>query len=266
MSEQIVSTPKLDVIYQPSGQAGEYAPWATNHYDGCGHRCLYCYVPAIRHVTREAFDAGASERKNYLTRLDKDLAKCRAHDFHQQVMLSFLTDPYAPNDVEIGLTRTVLQRLADGGLGFCTLTKGGHRALRDIDLFHPERDAFASTLTCLDAAASEKWESGAAPPAERLDTLRTFHARGIFTWVSLEPVVDPDVTLRIIEEAAPFVDLFKVGRINYSALTKRIDWQDFTLRAIDRLARLGKAHYVKRDLQEYLPDGYANPLRIPQHN
>jgi hypothetical protein len=27
----------------------------------------------------------------------------------------------------------------------------------------------------------------------------------------------------------------------------------------------GKAHYIKRDLQPYLPKGYFNPLRAQQH-
>ena len=33
-------------------------------YDGCGHACVYCYVPLARHITREQFDAGAKARKN----------------------------------------------------------------------------------------------------------------------------------------------------------------------------------------------------------
>jgi DNA repair photolyase len=257
---------KLDVIYQPKGEAGEYAPWATNHYDGCGHGCVYCYVPGVRHITRESFDAGADERKLYLERLDKDLAKLRAAGFAEQVMLSFTTDPYNPDDVEIGLTRKVLKRLGRAGLGFCTLTKGGRRAYRDIDLFRRDRDAFASSLTLLDPDASLKWERKAATPDERIKTLRTFHDAGIFTWVSLEPVIDPGTTLEIIRRTAPFVDLYKVGQINYSKLTKLINWREFTLRSIDLLNGLGKAHYIKADLQQYLPPGYPNPLRVPQHH
>jgi hypothetical protein len=32
------------------------------------------------------------------------------------------------------------------------------------------------------------------------------------------------------------------------------------------LEQLGKRHYVKRDLQQYLPSGYHNPLHVPQHH
>ena len=32
------------------------------------------------------------------------------------------------------------------------------------------------------------------------------------------------------------------------------------------LARFGARHYIKKDLQEFLPAGYPNLLRVPQHH
>lgn len=49
------------IIYAPRGQAGEYAKLATNPYRGCGHKCAYCYVPAVLHISRAEFDAGATQ-------------------------------------------------------------------------------------------------------------------------------------------------------------------------------------------------------------
>jgi hypothetical protein len=49
-------------------------------------------------------------------------------------------------------------------------------------------------------------------------------------------------------------------------MTKTTDWQGYTLRMIDLLAKVGAAHYIKRDLQPYLPEGYDNPMRVPQHH
>jgi hypothetical protein len=42
--------------------------------------------------------------------------------------------------------------------------------------------------------------------------------------------------------------------------------QGHTHRMIDLLNKLGSRHYIKRDLQSYLPVGYPNPLRMPQHH
>lgn len=249
-------------IYAPKGQAGEYSPLATNPYRGCAHKCSYCYVPLVLKMKREEFDAAAHPRPDYIKHLTKDAAKYQASGITEQVMLSFTTDPYHPGDNS--LTREALLVLKAHGLGFCTLTKGGSRALRDLDLFRPYRDAFASTLTSVEREFARKWERGAAAPADRIATLREFHNAGIFTWVSLEPVLDTEATLRVIEETHQFVDFFKVGRVNYLNLTSETDWASFTRRVTQLLNDLGARHYIKRDLQPYLPEGYPNPLRVPQ--
>jgi DNA repair photolyase len=259
-----ISVKGCSYIYAPKGQAGEYAPLSANPYRGCGHKCAYCYVPNVLRMDRKEFDAGAVVRPDYLAHLAKDAVKYRDHGVTGQVMMSFTTDPYPPAHHET--TRHAIEILREAGLAFCTLTKGGQRALRDIDLFRPDRDAFASTLTSLDAQFSRKWERGAADPDDRISTLRTFHDRGIFTWVSLEPAIDVEASLAIVDATHEFVDLYKVGRVNYVNITKTTDWRDYTIRMIEKLNRLNKAHYIKKDLQPFLPPGYLNPLRIPQHH
>jgi len=257
-----VSVKGCQYIYAPAGQAGEYSKLAANPYRGCGHKCLYCYVPGVLRMSREEFDAGATERAGYINNLTKDAQKYQARGIREQVMLSFTTDPYHPFDTS--LTRQTIEVLIEHGLSFCTLTKGGTRALRDIELFRPQRDAFASTLTTLDDSVSRKWEAGAALPADRLAALKKFYGAGIYTWVSLEPVYDIEATLAIIRQTHPFVSLFKVGRINYSSLTNRIDWRDFTARVLELLLQTDSDHYIKKDLQPYLPNDYENTRHRPQ--
>jgi DNA repair photolyase len=259
-----VSVKGCTIIYAPAGQAGEYSPLAANPYRGCGHKCAYCYVPDVLRMSRKEFDAGAVPRDGYLDKLTRDARKYQALGSREQVMLSFTTDPYHPGDTS--LTRQTLVTLIDHGMGVCTLTKGGKRAMRDFDLFRSDRDAFACTLTSLDDQFSMKWERGAALPGDRIATLRWFHDAGIFTWVSLEPVLDTAATLQIIRETHRFVDLFKVGRVNYLGLTKTTDWERFTGDVLDVLARTGAKHYIKKDMQPFLPAGYVNSRRVPQHH
>lgn len=251
-------------IYPPAGQAGEYAPLAANPYRGCGHKCAYCYVPRVLRMDRAEFDEGATPRPGFMAGLRKDAVKYKAASIDEQVMLSFTSDPYHPGDSS--LTRQTLTVLQDHGLAICTLTKGGTRALRDLDLFRPTRDAFASTLTSLDDRFSGKWERGAALPGDRLEALRKFHEAGIYTWVSLEPTIDVESSLAIVQETHSYIDLYKVGRVNYLPMTKTTDWREYTLRMIDLLQKLGKANYIKKDLQPFLPPGYHNPLRVPQRH
>jgi DNA repair photolyase len=256
--------PGFSVIYTPTGQAGEYSPLATNPYRGCGHGCSYCYVPKVLHMPRAEFDAGAVPRPDFLEHLRQDAAKYMLDGTTAQVMLSFTTDPYHAGDAT--LTRETLKVLRNYGLDFCTLTKGGTRALRDLDLFRPARDAFTSTLRSLDDAFSKKWERNAAPPGDRIEALQKFHKAGIFTWVSLEPTLDCETSVQIVRKTHEFVDLYKVGRANYLPATKTTDWESYTHRMIDLCQSLGAATYIKKDLQRFLPNGFYNPLRVPQHH
>lgn len=259
-----VSVKGCNIIYAPQGQAGEYAPLAANPYRFCGMGCAYCYVPAVLKVKRSEFDAGATPRPNFLALLEKDARKYQAAGITEQVMFSFTSDAYNPFDTS--LTRPAIQILQKYGLAFCVLTKGGSKALVDLDLYRPGRDAFASTLTSLNDEFSLKWERKAALPDDRIATLKKFHDAGIFTWVSLEPVISVGASLAIVEATHQFVDLYKIGRANYLPQTATTDWAGYTHDMLALVNRLGVRHYFKHDLWPYLPEGYPNPRRVPQHH
>lgn len=256
-----------DVIYRPAGNAGEYSPLATNPYRGCGHECLYCYVPPATKIDRKLFNQGAVLRDGYFDRLTKDLVRHKhlSGTPAEQIFITFSSDPFHLGDLQA--TAATITMLVSGGLAFCTLSKGGSRALPFLPLYRPDRDAYAATLTSLHDDYSLKWERQAALPADRISTLRTFHAAGIFTWVSIEPTLSVEESLMIIKATRGFVDHFKIGRANYlKEITRMTDWRDYTLRVVDLCQKYGISHYVKRDLQEYLPAGYHNPLRVQQHH
>jgi len=260
-----VNLSSCQIIYTPKGRAREYSALACNIYSGCGHRCIYCYAPDALRKTRDEFDIPSTRGATFLQRLQNEADKYEAAAVSGRVLLCFTCDPYQPLDVEQKVTRSAIRILHDHGLDVQVLTKGGTRALRDLDLFVP-KDAFASTLTLLDDQASLKWEPGAALPGDRIAALQAFHEAGIPTWVSLEPVLDPSVALDIIRRTHSFVDLFKVGKINYHPLSNSIDWRSFARRAIALLKSLGyteiqadddlqpgeRGYYVKRDLRTFL--------------
>lgn len=264
LNDDGISVKGCSIIYAPKGQALEYSALASNPYRGCGHKCAYCYVPNVLRMNRKQFDSIALERAGFIEKLTREAKKYQQLNIGEQVMLSFTTDPYHPFDTS--MTRDTLHVLIDYGMKFCTLTKGGARALRDIDLFRKSHDAFASTLTTLDDDFSMKWERGAALPGDRISTLKAFHNKGIFTWVSLEPTLNTKASKNIILNTHEFVDLFKIGRANYLPMTKTIDWEVYAHDMIEICEKYGIKHYIKKDLQQYLPKGYYNPLRINQYH
>ncbi len=169
----------------------------------------------------------------------------------RQILLSFTSDPYQPLEEKLKITRAALKILIGHACKITILTKGGRLAQRDFDLlklsYHSE---FATTLTTIDPAESILWEPGAALPAQRLDNLMAAKKMGISTWVSFEPVVDCQAVFRLLEMSHEFVDLYKVGKLNYHKHSASIDWPAFREEIIARLEALGKRYIIKKDLLE----------------
>lgn len=240
----------MTLIYEPRGKAGEYAKLALNIYKGCSHGCSYCYAPAATFTQRKIFNSNPQVRKNFFQQLEKDLVKYQGDP--RPILLSFTSDPYQPLEESTKLTRIVIRKLLANGNSVNVLTKGGTRAIRDFDIMKSKFCSFGTTLTFLDEKKSLEWEPGAATPKERIAAIRSAKNAGIKTWVSLEPVIDPSEVYKIIELTHEFVDMFKVGKLNYHPLAKTIDWKSFRISAEDLLSSLNKKYYIKEDLKKFI--------------
>jgi DNA repair photolyase len=238
----------MSVLYQPSGKAKEYSGWACNLYTGCTHGCVYCYAPLCMKRNRDQFHSGAQPRKNILKQLERDVKRMEVDG---RVLLCFVTDPYQPCEERWGVTRQAIEILHSAGMAVQILTKGGLRATRDFDLLGSD-DAYAATLTFVDPEKSMEWEPGAALPQERFDSLQMAYDRKIPTWVSLEPVIEPEETFRIIEKTHGYVDLYKIGPLNYHPKAREVDWGKFGYEVVDMLETYGNDYYLKKDLRKYM--------------
>ncbi len=248
----------MTILYIPKGRAKEYANLAANLYRGCGHRCQYCFGPAVLHIDQDEFSRPAP-RTNALQLLENDLQTRDPALAGETVLLSFTTDPYQPINQEYRITRSAIELLHRYGHPVCVLTKGGLRSTVDFDLFQPG-DQYAATLTFTDDVLQQKYEPGAAPTAERLAALQQAHDEGIFTWVSLEPVIAPRQSIQLIRETCEYVDHYKVGTLNhnnpnspaYIPEAAEIDWEMFAIEAQSLLSRLKKSYYLKEDLRRWM--------------
>ena len=233
------------VLYEPRGAAREYCERAVNLYRGCAHGCLYCYAPKVLREDRSTFRV-ARPRPGILEALARDLHRERGE---HEVLLCFTCDPYPPEPVEQGTTRLAIEMLGKAGYRPIILTKAGHPTRRDFDLLVEFGGQYGTTLTFPDAERSRMWEPAAATPRERMETLREAHERAIATWVSLEPVLDPEASLDLIGLTKHYVDTYKVGRWNHDDRADAIDWDDFGHRAEALLQALGKRHLIKAALR-----------------
>ncbi len=241
---------KTSTIYQPRGKAGEYSRLAINLYKGCSHQCEYCYAPACTYKSKSDFSK-PTPRVGILKKIENDACKLNEVNESGPVLLCFTCDPYQPIDDQYKLTRKTIEILHENNISVMILTKGGQRAERDFDLLSSD-DWFGVTLTTLDYNESLKWEPGAETPDARINSLRIAHNKGIKTWVSLEPVLNPEIALEIIRLTHNIVDKYKVGPLNYHPHSKSIDWHKFAHNAKDLLVELNCDYYFKNDLRKWL--------------
>jgi hypothetical protein len=121
--------------------------------------------------------------------------------------------------------------------------------------YYGSNDWFATTLTFTDVNDSKRHEPNADSPLERFESLKMAKQQyGIKTWASIEPVIDPQQSLALIEETAPYVDLFKIGKLNH-ADSPHIDWRTFAAQAIELCENLGVRYFIKIDLAKHLMSG-----------
>lgn len=250
------------LIYEPAGKAREYSPLAFNYYNGCDHGCDYCYAPRIRMTTREKYN-NVTPRKNVMMMLEKELSKTKIKN---QVLLSFMSDPYCKADIKYELTRQILIKLYENEIPVSILTKGGNRILRDLDIIkkYGQNITVGQTLTLND---SSKYEPGAASTEERIEMFKKLKKAGIKTWASFEPVIDTKQSIELIQKTKQVVDVYKVGKLNaYRGLDKNIDWNYFLRKTVELLRSASKDFYIKNDLRKYA-DGfklYGNEMEMDE--
>jgi len=250
----------MKALYRPGSRAGEYAHLACNLYRGCSHQCQYpCYVPGMLRIPQKKWAALVpTPRPGILDALKKDAKKYA--NTQDRVLLCFTSDPYCPEAAASGVTRQALEILREHNISFQVLTKGGMRAVDDFDLYG-KHDAFATTLTT-GGSEAWTWEPDAPGPADRIQAISTAHAMGISTWVSLEPVMDPECSLHVIKMTHHIVDLFKIGKLNHDkALEAKIDWGRFGWEAVALCDKYGVDYYVKDDLRKHMMDVGQAALR-----
>lgn len=249
MEEQGVQKEKYRVIYTPKGAAREYSPLAVNIALGCEHGCKYCYVPPFRRTSRKAYRENVRARKDFEKKLILDLKEMSLLHDERRVLFCFMTDPYQPKLA--ASMRGYLENFRYYDIAFQVLTKNGKNAIKDFDLYS-KKDAFAETIVFSDQETQSKFEPYAGTLEERLTALEIAHARGIETWISLEPVIIPEQALEVIDLTKKYTDHYKVGKVNGFKLDHQPDWKKFTREVIKKLEDAGKSYYIKKSLQPYM--------------
>ena len=167
---------------------------SINPYRGCEHGCIYCYArpshaylglsPGLDFETRLVFkpDAAALLRAE----LAKPGYACAP------IALGSNTDPYQPVERDLGITRAVLEVLAECGHPVTIVTKSS-RVERDLDILaamaRDNRCSVSVSVTTLDRSLARRMEPRASAPHRRLETVRRLSEAGIPTGVMAAPMI-----------------------------------------------------------------------------
>jgi DNA repair photolyase len=168
--------------------------WTVNPYRGCEFGCQYCYA-RYTHEYME-IDGGEFERKIYVKKdagdlIERDLATEKIWGEH--IAIGTATDPYQPAEASFGVTRAILERMAEReGLSLSITTKS-NRVLRDLDLLRTisERSALYinMSITTTRPRLARLLEPRAPRPDLRFDAVRQLREAGIAAGVNMMPVL-----------------------------------------------------------------------------
>lgn len=242
-------------IYTPTGKAKEYGDYAINIYTGCPHKCFYCFAPNVLRKQKEQFHTCIKPRENIVEEIRKQIE--REHITGKLIHLCFTCDPY-PVGHNSSPTREIIKILKATGNHVQILTKNGRDAMRDFDLLDGN-DWFGITYAgypsypgnISDPSYIPEEEPGSGAPYYRIWALHEAYKKGIKTWVSAEPVLNPTDILNFIE-CADYVNLWQVGKLNYHP--SGINWKDFGER-VERALIVKKRwnpnvnYYIKESLR-----------------
>lgn len=235
----------MPVIYIPSGKAREYSDLACNLYSGCLHKCKYCYCPAIRRQSLEVWASNIKPRTNILRQLEND-AKKRIGE-KGELLFSFMSDPYQDEESAFITRQALLICEKYQFKNVQILTKAGFRAVKDFDIIHRNGWKFGSTIIMRNDSLRQEWEPGAPSIESRYEAVKHAYKQGISTWVSIEPVVDPNEALKVMYDLKNYVRKWKVGKLNHNKeVESKIDWKKFYYDAKEMLE--GQNVYWKKDL------------------
>ncbi len=220
---------------------------SINPYRGCEHGCIYCYArpthgylglsPGVDFETRIVAKVNAAERL-------REQLSARGY-VPRPLNLGSVTDAYQPVERRLGITRGVVQVLAEAHHAFSIVTKSSG-VERDLDLLAPmaarRQVAVYVSVTTLDPALARVMEPRAASPQRRLQTVAALADAGVPVGVSVSPVIpfltEPELE-RVLEAAAA------AGATRAFSIVLRLPWevnplfQDWLQRHVpDRAARV----------------------------
>jgi DNA repair photolyase len=171
---------------------------SINPYRGCEHGCIYCFArPTHEYLGLSAgldFETKIFVKEDAPALLREEL---NSKKWQPKVLaISGVTDPYQPIERRLGITRGILEVLADFRNPVGIITKN-HLVTRDADVLSELASFNAArvfiSITTLDPKLARIMEPRTSTPDLRLEAISTLAAAGVPVGVMVAPTI-PGIT------------------------------------------------------------------------
>ena len=157
-----------------------------NPYQGCGHRCGYCYAT---YEWSPEFYNRIYAKSNVAGVLEKEL-KSRKYRNIDSVMISSATDAYQPAEVKYGLTRKCIEVLQKYNVPYYIFTKS-KIIERDLKLHQRFKNNcfLVWSITTTDENIRRLIEPGTPPANSMFNVIKRFTDAGVCCCVNIDPLI-----------------------------------------------------------------------------
>ena len=194
-------SPARAILNNATGFMDAY-DFTLNPYSGCSFGCTYCYAAFFSRTSgdRDSWGYWVKVKSNAIDLLRKEQNRKRKALDGRSIYMSTVTDPYQPIERRLGLTRGLLEVMAEGHKPKLVVQTRSPDVTRDIDLFHRIAEnggcvQVNMTVTTDDEDVRRTFEPFCPSNAKRLKAIGEVQAAGIQSCITMTPILlinDPE--------------------------------------------------------------------------
>lgn len=164
----------------------EHEGLTVNPYQGCHHRCGYCY--ATYEWSPKFYDKIYA--KNNASQILENQLKSWKSKTIDPVMISSATDPYQPAELKYGITRKCIQILQKYNVPYYIFTKSSI-IKRDLELHkrYNNNCFIVWSVTTCDEKLRRVIEPGTPPASVMFEVIKKFTDASIHCGVNIDPII-----------------------------------------------------------------------------
>jgi DNA repair photolyase len=254
------------ILTPASGYIKDGFSHSINIYSGCafaGALCgTYCYAQHNNWITKGRKWQLYGAKNDINGAYTRDFLKLRRKNQKIKILMSSSTDPYIPQEKNLGLTRSLLETMLQYPPDVLSIQSHNTLAERDFDLImelSAKTDLWLSLTVETDLETIPGFPPQASSPAKRLAVLKKFRHAGVKTQAAISPLLPIDdihqfgLNLNAACDRV-VIDHFLLGDGSPNGLrTKKTDF-------IERLEQNGFKQWARLEKMQEVADIFRNIL------